>query len=172
MKPNTRHRIRGHGFSVTLALLLSLPLSASALCALVCSCSTSTTSVAFGTYASLSGNARDGTGNVRVTCGGVLGLTVPYTVALGTGANSSQFNPRKMASGAQRLNYSLYTDTSRTLVWGDGTAGSNTMPGSVSIVLLGGTSQDTPVYGRIPAGQTTVAPGNYSDSVVVTVTYN
>jgi spore coat protein U-like protein len=33
------------------------------------------------------------------------------------------------------------------------------------------TPQDYTVYGRIPGPQTSVAPGAYSDSLVVTLTY-
>lgn len=152
-------------------LLLTLPLQASALCTLVCSCSVSTTAVAFGVYNPLSASPLDSSGNVRVTCGGVLGLLVPYDIALGTGANSSNFSPRKMASGANQLNYNLYTNSTHAVIWGDGTGGTQIVSGSIIIILLGGTSRDHTVYGRIPGSQTTVPPGNYSDTIVVTVTY-
>jgi spore coat protein U-like protein len=152
-------------------LLLALPLQASALCTLLCSCSASTTAVSFGVYNPLSASPLDSTGNVRVTCGGVLGLLVPYQIVLGKGANSSNFSPRKMASGANRLNYDLYTDSAHASIWGDGSGGTQTVSGSITIILLGPTSQDHPVFGRIPGSQTSTAVGSYSDTVVVTVTY-
>lgn len=151
----------------SLALVLSE--GAAALCTLVCACSVSTTAVSFGTYNPLSGSVLDATGNVRVTCGGVLGLGVPYQIKLNKGQYSSDFSPRKMASGANRLNYDLYTDASRQTIWQD--ASPNWVTGSITIVLLGGTSNDHTVYGRIPTGQPTVPPGNYADTVLVTVEY-
>lgn len=156
---------------LVLALLTMLPAPAWALCTLLCSCSVSTTAVAFGTYNPLSGSVLDASGNVRVSCGGVLGLLVPYDIALSKGGYSSQFSPRKMASGAHRLNYDLYTSSAHSQVWGDGSGGSQVVSGSVSIVLLGGAANNHPVYGRIPADQSTVVPGSYADSVTVTVTY-
>lgn len=150
---------------------LALPLPAAALCTLLCSCSASTTPVSFGSYNPLLGTALDGTGNVRVTCGGVLGLLVPFDVAIDRGAYGDSFTPRKMAHGSDRLAYGLYTTSGRTTVWGDGTEGTQLGSGSILIVLLGGTSQDLPVYGRIAGGQYSVPPGSYSDTTVVTVTY-
>lgn len=152
-------------------ILALMPLSASALCTLLCSCTVSTSGVAFGTYNPLSAAAVTANGNVRVTCGGVLGLLVPYQIALSKGANAGNFSPRQMASGVKRLNYNLFTDGTYATVWGDGTGGTQTVSGSVSVVLLGGTSQDNTVYGRMPGSQTTVAPGTYNDTIQVTVTY-
>ena len=150
------------------AVLAWLPQQALALCTLVCACSASTTAVAFGTYNPISGADLTGTGNVRVTCGGVLGLAVPYTVALDTGTYGTAF-ARKMGNGTKRLNYNLYTDTGA--VWGNGSGGTETMGGQVDIILLGGTSQNLAVKGKIPGGQSTVAPGNFTDTVTVTITY-
>lgn len=153
------------------ACTLALPLPASALCTLLCSCSASTTAVAFGSYSPLLGSALDGVGNVRVTCGGVLGLLVPVDIAIDRGSHAGSFSPRRMANGAQLLSYNLYTSSARNIVWGDGSGETQIVSGSITIVLLGGTSQDFPVYGRIPGGQTSVPPGSYGDTATVTVTY-
>ncbi|MFZ3081447.1 spore coat U domain-containing protein [Rhodoferax ferrireducens] len=150
---------------------LALPLPASALCTLLCSCTVSTTSVAFGVYNPLFASPLDSSGNVRMTCGGVVGLLVPFDIAISKGSYSTSFSPRKMASGSNRLEYDLYTSSARTTIWGDGSNGTQIVSGSVFIVLLGGSSQDFTVFGRIPGGQVTVPPGTYSDSTTVTVTY-
>jgi spore coat protein U-like protein len=72
---------------------------------------------------------------------------------------------RKMTSGGgATINYSLYTDSGRTTVWGN-TIGTNTVAGTGS-----GSSQGLTVFGRIPP-QTTPAPATYSDSIIATVTY-
>lgn len=154
---------------VLLAMLtLSLPQSASALCTLVCSCSVSTTSVTFGAYNPISPSPFDSTGNVRVTCGGVLGLLIPYDIALDKG---TLITPRKMISGSNTLNYDLYTSSAHTVIWGDGTGGTQIVSDDITITLLGGTSKNHTVYGRIPGSQIQALPGNYSDTVTVTVTY-
>jgi spore coat protein U-like protein len=62
------------------------------------------------------------------------------------------------------VNYSLYSDSARNNVWGT-TIGSNTVAATGN-----GAAQSYTVFGRIPA-QTTPAPGAYTDTVTVTVTY-
>ena len=153
------------------AVLLSLSLPASALCAL-CSCSVSATPVAFGTYNPLSSSPQDSNGSIQLTCGGLVGALVTYDVTLGKGLNSTTFSPRRMASGANLLDYDLYTTSGYSSIWGDGTGGSQSNSGSITILLVGGTTNQLVVYGRIPGSQSAVRPGSYSDSVVVTVTYN
>lgn len=159
------------GPTVALGALLLAPVPASALCVLLCSCSVSTTAVAFGGYNPLASEHLDTSGAVRVRCGGVLGLFVPYEIELGKGSYGASHASRLMANGSQRLQYNLYTDSIRMSVWGDGSGGSQTISDSVTIILLGGTNNDHPIYGRIPRGQTTLTPGAYSDTVTVTVTY-
>lgn len=155
-----------------LALLLALAArSAFALCVLTCSCSVSTTGVAFGGYNPLSASAATSSGNVRVTCGGVLGLLVPYDIALSKGANAPGFDPRQMASGSRRLSYNLYTSGSHATIWGDGSGGTQIVSSSILLSVLGNVSQDHPVHGRIPARQAGVAPGTYTDTIQVTLTY-
>lgn len=158
-------------FPALTAFVLTLPAPASALCVL-CSCSTSSTPIAFGTYDPLSGANRDSDGSVLFTCGGLIGGTVTYDVALGKGVNSNVFSPRKMASGANLVNYDLYTSSAYSAIWGDGSAGSQTISGAVTVLLLNGTTRELVVYGRIPGTQTTVKAGSYSDAVLITVTYN
>lgn len=161
----------------TLALLLAMPVSALALC-VGCSCSADvgTTNVSFGTYDPFGANL-DVTGNVRVTCSGLVTLLphdIPYTIQLDKGSYAASFNPRQMASGAYRLNYNLYADSARGTIWGDGTGGTSTVPGTVQLPALGiivTRYMDNTVYGRIPGSQTTVHAGSYIDTITVTVTY-
>lgn len=159
-------------FPALLALLLALPLPASALC-LVCWCSVSSTPIAFGAYNPMSGLPHDSDGSVDFTCGGLVGALVTYQVSLGKGANSSTFNPRRLYNAAPSyVDYNIYTTSGRSIVWGDGSEGSQTVAGNVSILLLGGTTAHIVTYGRIPGSQTSVKPGSYLDNVLITVTYN
>ena len=104
----------------------------------------------------------DATSSISATCSN----SVPYSIALnagtGTGATVAL---RKMSSGADTLNYQLYTDSQRTAIWGDGTAGT-----TVSNQTGSGSAQTITVYGRIPTGQTPPV-GSYTDTITVTVTF-
>jgi len=95
------------------------------------------------------------------------GKPADVTIGIGPSARSGGISTRQMqrVSGADRLNYNLFTDPSLTAVWGDGTTGA-----TVSLLhVTHGTSVPVTVYGAIPAGQD-VSAGTYSDSVLVTVT--
>ena len=120
-------------------------------------CTVSTTGLAFGAYDQFSTLPNDSNGSVQITCDAVIG----YTVAVNAGVSGSL--NRAMAFGAYRLNYNLFTESTRTVVWGDGSAGSARVSGS-------GTSAVIPLYGRIPARQN-VPAGSYADTLIVTVNY-
>ncbi len=154
------------------ALLLALPQAASALC-IGCSCSVAVNSdVAFGTYNPLPGTAADtGAGRFTVSCTvGVLSVLGTYTVDLGKGG-SGTYSPRKMSSGANTLNYNLYRDAARTIIWGDGAGGTSHVNNS-SLISIGTNVIPYDVYGRILANQQTASPGSYSDTIIISVTLN
>jgi spore coat protein U-like protein len=120
--------------------------------------------LAFGNYAPLSALVTDSTSTIQIQARLILGLlptAVSYTIGLGTGAGTVA--QRKMTSGANGLNYNLFTDAAHGTIWGAGS-----VSGATSGVT--GNASHT-VYGRIPASQTTVVPGSYADSIVVTVTF-
>jgi spore coat protein U-like protein len=91
--------------------------------------------------------------------------TTAYNIGLDAGTGSgATVAVRKMTSGGATINYSLYTDAARSIVWG------NTISTDTVAATGNGAAQSYTVYGRIPA-QTTPAPGNYADTITVTVTY-
>lgn len=130
--------------------------------------------VAFGVYNPLSALPTDATGTVEVTCtatGWPPGWqSVSLTSSYSTGS-SGNYSTRTLRSGANVLAYNLYFDAAHTRIRGDGTGGSMT-GGPVTLRVRPGRPDSTssPIYGRIPAGQD-VAPGAYSDLIVVTITY-
>lgn len=140
-------------------------------------CSVASSLLAFGTYSSPNGVLKDSATTIAVTClgQGLLGLLtcpVAYSVSLSTG-NAGGYSPRRLNSGANTLQYNIYTNVGRTTVWGNGTGGSSSVPGSASSAGLLACQQTTTnhtVYGRIPALQN-VPAGGYSDTIIVTVTY-
>lgn len=160
---------------VLLALLLTLlgwGTPARALCLpAVCSCGVTTTNVAFGTYSPLAFGNTDTTGSVRVSCGGVAGLLIPFNIAISAGGGGTYAN-RRMVSGGNLLRYNLYTDASYTTLWGDGSATSQLVNASLLLDLLGLSPPQTFwIYGRIPGRQLTAVPGTYADTISVTLTY-
>ena len=114
----------------------------------------------FGTQGVLGANV-DQTSTLQVTCTN----TTPYNIGLDAGTGSgATVATRKLTSGGATVNYTLYSDTGRTTVWGT-TIATDTVAGTGN-----GAAQSYTVYGRIPT-QTTPAPGNYADTITVTVTY-
>ncbi|WP_167514653.1 Csu type fimbrial protein [Mesorhizobium intechi] len=123
-------------------------------------CNVSATNVNFGSVGVLASNV-DSTGSVTVRCTD----STPYNIGLSAGSGSgATVASRKMTNGVKTVTYSLYSDSGRTTVWGN-TIGTNTSSGTGT-----GLDQAYTVYARAPA-QTTPAPGTYTDTVVVTVTY-
>lgn len=96
--------------------------------------------------------------------------STPVSVSLDNGTTAgSSIAARRLADGrGNTLNYQLYTSASRSAVWGDGTAGSTAVVASG--LGLASTMQFV-VHGLIPAGQSTAVPGQYTDSVTITLTY-
>jgi spore coat protein U-like protein len=131
-------------------------------------CTIATAPVAFGAYDPVSANATtalNGTGTVNVTC--TNGATT--TVTLGQGSNpaggSTAAAPARQLKdgGTDLLTYSLFSDPGRTTVWGDtaGTGVAHTGTGTLTALT---------VNGAVDAGQN-VPAGNYSDTVVATITF-
>jgi spore coat protein U-like protein len=118
-------------------------------------CTVQSAGLVFGGYDSLSPAPLDGVGDINVDCDAETSFTVGLGGASGTGA-------RQMQKGAAALAYNIYTDASRTFVWGEGVA--------QNAVSATGTTVDLPVYGRIPAHQN-VPAGEYVDTIVITVSY-
>jgi spore coat protein U-like protein len=114
----------------------------------------------FGSQGVLGANA-DQTATLQVQCTNTTNYNIGLDAGTGVGATVAV---RKMMSGGNAVNYSLYSDSGHTTVWGN-TIGTDTVAAAAS-----GASQSFTVYGRIPA-QTTPAPGTYSDTVTVTIMY-
>jgi spore coat protein U-like protein len=134
-------------------------------------CTIATAPVAFGTYDPTAGSPLNATGTVTVLCTN----GTPGYITLGQGLNpdgaSTDAVPvRQMAGGAAaagRLGYFLYSEGTRSDVWGNtGTTGLNHNGDGTSTALT--------VYGTIPAAQNVIAGSGgtaYADTVVATVTF-
>lgn len=122
-------------------------------------CTITSGNLGFGTYV---GATKDVAAVISVKCSN----TTPYNVGLNAGSSSgATVTTRKMTGpGSAKLSYALFTNASRTTNWGN-TIGTSTVSGRGT-----GATQGLYVYGRVAAGQL-VAPGTYSDTVVVTLSY-
>ena len=122
-------------------------------------CTLNVTGVNFGSYDVFSNAALDSTGNIDVNCPSGVG----YSIALSEGGG--RHAQRVMSSGGHRLNYNLYNEANRGLVWGDATSGTARVSGTGI-----GVSVNHAVYGRIPALQN-VHAGSYADMINVILTF-
>jgi spore coat protein U-like protein len=137
--------------------IVSLPFSALAVCSL------SSTSISFGNYDVFNTSPLDTNGSIVYRCGNA---DNNISISLNQGGASS-FNPRRMLNGSQALNYNLYLDAARTIIWGDGTDGTQTY-----FIKNPPNNQDVtvPVYGRVPTGQS-VSKGAYGNTITVTINF-
>ncbi|WP_342241435.1 Csu type fimbrial protein [Inquilinus sp. OTU3971] len=125
-------------------------------------CTVVATPMAFGNYTS--STVAETTSTITVTCTAGTG----YDIGLDAGGAAGATVTTRQMSGTTvttaRLNYFLYSDSGRTVNWGNtvGTDTVNLTAGAVPIIST--------VYGRVPAGQF-VAPDAYLDTINVTVTY-
>lgn len=138
-----------------------------ALACTLCSCSASATSVSFGTYDPTSAAPDDTSATVRVDCTGVVALLGSVTISASAGASGNAAQ-RAMRQAANSLDYNLYINPARTVVFGNGSSGTQTITAPLNGLLIFG--QSAFIYGRIPARQW-ASPGTYSDTIVITVTY-
>jgi spore coat protein U-like protein len=130
-------------------------------------CAISANPLSFGSYQPGQGSTSASTTlAVRCTKG------VPFSVALNAGMSGGTVVQRMMSMGASRLQYNLYTTAAHTTVWGDGTQSSATVSG-VGRGLVSGAQITQTVYGQVPDSPANVdlAPGLYTDTVTVTVSY-
>lgn len=148
--------LRGAIIAAGLAVLPA-PASAAPSCAF-----NSLIPVSFGVYDVLSASPNiNGVGSITIRCQG--GGPSTFVVSLSTGQSNS-YASRVMTSGGNSLNYNLYTSSGRTIVWGNGTGGSNTRTVSRN------TTTTLSIFGKIPAEQD-VAVGGYLDSITATVQF-
>lgn len=135
-------------------------------------CSVSATGPNFGIYNPLTAAPTLANGTVSASCTlvGNTNTTVNLTSSYSIGSGTS-YSLRTMGSGANILNYNLFYDAAFTQIRGNGTGGSLTGAATFALTRTRRTQSTTSViYGRIPAGQD-VAPGTYTDTIVVTVVY-
>ena len=100
----------------------------------------------------------DGEGGLSVACT----KGVNPALSLGSGGNAAG-SQRRLGFGSERLNYDLFSDSTRSTPWSTST--SITMGSAPSKV-----ARPVSVYGRIAGGQD-VPAGAYADTLLATVNF-
>lgn len=125
-----------------------------------CGLTTAPADMAFGTVGLLNTDYT-ATSVVSVTCTS----GAEYTLSLNGGGNADGTS-RRMENGGEHVSYRLYSDSSHTTLWGDGSTFGNAVGGTGN-----GQEQEVTVYGRVEAADNATTPpaGSYSDTVTVEV---
>lgn len=130
-------------------------------------CKINASSMDFGSSGvELEHTAIDAVSTISMRCS----LGIAYTIALdaGTGVGATVTERRMTLNpGTDTLAYSLFRDSARSQVWGDGSAGTQTLSGTGSGTQ---TSNDHSVYGRL-VPQLRPPAGKYRDTITATVTF-
>jgi spore coat protein U-like protein len=130
-------------------------------------CSVNAATLDFGTTGLLASPITAST-SLSVTCS----TSTPYSIGLDNGANFSTTRRMKQGATANFIGYGLFTDAGLTNPWT--TASSSTSCTATNSCALGtgnGSAQSITVFGQVPALGTAPAPGAYTDTVTITVTY-
>jgi spore coat protein U-like protein len=102
----------------------------------------------------------DQTSTLTVAC--TKGTNAAVSLDLGTHASGSTRRMQSGTTATEFLTYELYTTGAHSVVW-------NTT-NTVAYAATSKASSDLTVYGRVAAGQD-VETGNYSDTIVATITF-
>jgi len=71
---------------------------------------------------------------------------------------------RYLTNNNDKLNYNLYLDNNRSLIFGDGTKGTNMYNGTLS------SNNNINIFAKMTKNQN-VSPGNYQDNIIFEVTF-
>ncbi|EMU5279566.1 Csu type fimbrial protein [Yersinia enterocolitica] len=105
-------------------------------------------------------------GSIIIQCSG----TPSITLALNSGANTTG----NIATGRRLLNsatgeylfYQVFQDSARSVIWGNGSNG-----GTAQVITANSTLQQIVLYAQLFASSSFPTAGNYTDTLLVTVTY-
>jgi spore coat protein U-like protein len=131
-------------------------------------CNFSMTNLSWGSIDTGLGSNFDLTGTFTANCTGLSLLTVRVcpSFGAGTGGANGSGSERYMAQGGEDMIYNLYSDSTRTTVWGSYFWGAGPTPPTIDVQLnaLGSGSASRIVYGRVVSGQSHLPTGTYSSS--------
>jgi spore coat protein U-like protein len=109
-------RVAG-GAAALRAMLIGAALGAAVGQAAAQSCTISNSVASYGTVDILSGSAVDTTDTISASCTGTANQTVRLCVEFSPGQTNGSGN-RRLAAGTERLVHEIYSDSSRSTIWG------------------------------------------------------
>ena len=178
--------MRKHNMQITMPPRLRTRILARCLCAVAfvlhagaalaqvaaCAVTFAGTNINFGIYDPFGPSPVTATMSATLTCTHISGGAVKtnWTMALSNGF-SGDCAGRQMISGGNKLLYNVYRNNLAGGIWGATCAGDP----SGQIQTTNGNpvgSATNILFGQFPTGQSSAAAGSYSDSLVLTITYN
>lgn len=115
------------------------------------------------------------TGTLTISCTGNAARTVRVCPNIGTGAaNTTAWNPRQLANGANRMNFNIYQDAGYSTIWGSYLWAYTPTPPTIDIPLApsGSGSATRTLYAQINAGQQTLTALTFSSAFTTTTHSN
>ncbi|WP_413776898.1 spore coat protein U domain-containing protein [Mesorhizobium sp. AR07] len=127
------------------------------------SCSFGVSALSFGNVDTLSGAQANSTATVSYNCTGILLQRILICPNIGNGTGGATAAARQMLSGANSLNYQLFSDAARSVVWGSYAWAFPARAPAIALTLgvLGSGSGSATVYGAVLGSQATAPPGSY-----------
>lgn len=135
-------------------------------------CVLSATPLNFGAYSTALPAPAESSATLVVTCTTPLPGPVPVSGSLSLSyGRGSATGTRRMSSGHTALRYQIYADTAHSMVWGDGSDGTQPIPFSGTVGRTQPLRMTLTAHGRLLARQGGAAAGSYNDVLTVTLTY-
>ncbi|HEV7318445.1 MAG TPA: spore coat U domain-containing protein [Ensifer sp.] len=127
------------------------------------SCNFSLSNLDFAQVDTLSGLESTSTATLTASCTGLLLSRILVCPGIGAGSGGATASARQMLSGAATLNYQLYSDPARSIIWGSQQWSYPSRPPAlpVNLGLLGSGQAQITIYGKVFANQIGSAPGVY-----------
>lgn len=114
----------------------------------------------FGTISGLPTPQIDMTATISVTCSSLLSVNHRVCLSIPPGSGGVSIADRRMVTGGNFVQYQLYTNAARTVIWG--ALGGTSPPRAVDFpLLIGQRTEVVTVFGRVFAGQINKSVGTY-----------
>ncbi|CNK10472.1 MULTISPECIES: spore coat U domain-containing protein [Yersinia] len=105
-------------------------------------------------------------GSIVIQCSGTPSLTLALNSGANTAGNIASGRRLLNSSTGEYLSYQIFQDSARSIIWGDGSNG-----GATQIISGNSTLQQIVLYAQLFASSTLPTAGNYTDTLLVTITY-
>ncbi|MDA9021730.1 spore coat protein U domain-containing protein [Gammaproteobacteria bacterium] len=131
----------------------------------IAACSIDAGAMSFGNYDPTSGDDLTVSATIASTCtsGAAATISMDEGASAGTGSTTAAPVRRMLGNDGSFLNYSVYSDSGYSAVWGGTDATDVAVTGTGSAV-------NSTAYGKVTSGQAANVT-SFSDSVAVTITY-